>query len=314
MASDTAATAALDLNDIALFVQVVRSGSFAEAARRQGQPPNTVSRRVQQLEAQLGTRLLQRSTRKLTLTSAGQAFHERCAGAVDGLLEAGQELRLGSDEPTGSVRVAVPADFFDFFPMEWIAGFLAAHPRVRLDFVLSDARSDLIAERIDVAFRGGEVGDSGYVGRQLFGARGDGLVASPAYLAARGVPATLADLAAHDAIMASHAGSTGTWRLAGPDGSLHEVAATGRFGANTAQALRRAAVAGLGIALLPAGMARLDLQAGLLVQVLPQYQRKGQGLTVLYPSRRHLPRAVSAFIALVVDKLGELEGTPEGRC
>ncbi|EJE54752.1 transcriptional regulator [Acidovorax sp. CF316] len=314
MATD-ATTAALDLNDIALFVQVVRSGSFAEAARRLGQPPNTVSRRVQQLEAQLGTRLLQRSTRKLTLTSAGEAFHERCAGAVDGLQEAGQELRLGSDEPTGCVRVAVPADFFDFFPMEWIAGFLAAHPRVRLDFVLSDARSDLIAERIDVAFRGGEVGDSGYVGRQLFGARGDGLVASPAYLAARGVPATLADLAGHDAVVASHAGSSGTWRLVGPDGSVHEVPqATGRFGANTAQALRRAAVAGLGIALLPAGMSRLDVQAGLLVPVLPQYQRKGQGLTVLYPSRRHLPLAVSAFIALVVDKLGELEGTPEGRC
>ncbi len=313
MASDVTA-AALDLNDVALFVQVVRCGSFAEAARRLGQPPNTVSRRVQQLESQLGTRLLQRSTRKLTLTSAGEAFHERCAGAVDGLQEAGQELRLGSDEPTGSVRVAVPADFFDFFPMEWIAAFLAAHPRVRLDFVLSDARSDLIAERIDVAFRGGEVGDSGYVGRQLFGARGDGLVASPAYLAARGVPATLADLAGHDGIMASHAGSSGTWRLAGPDGAVHEVQASGRFGANTAQALRRAAVAGLGIALLPAGMARLDLQAGLLVPVLPQYQRKGQGLTVLYPSRRHLPLAVSAFIALVVDKLGDLEKTPEGRC
>ena len=308
-------TPALDLNDVALFVQVVRSGSFAEAARRQGLPPNTVSRRVQQLESQLGTRLLQRSTRKLTLTSAGEAFHERCAGAVDGLQEAGQELRLGSDEPTGGVRVAVPADFFDFFPMEWIAAFLAAHPRVRLDFVLSDGRSDLIAERIDVAFRGGEVGDSGYVGRQLFGARGDCLVASPAYLAARGMPATLADLAAHDAIMASHAGSSGTWRLVGPDGAVHEVQqASGRFGANTAQALRRAAVAGLGVALLPAGMSRLDVQAGLLVPVLPQYQRKGQGLTVLYPSRRHLPLAVSAFIALVVDKLGDLEKSPEGRC
>lgn len=316
MASDTTtASAALDLNDIALFVQVVRSGSFAEAARRLGQPPNTVSRRVQQLETQLGTRLLQRSTRKLTLTSAGEAFHGRCAGAVDGLQEAGQELRLGSGEPTGSVRVAVPADFFDFFPMEWIAGFLAAHPRVRLDFVLSDARSDLIAERIDVAFRGGDVGDSGYVGRQLFAARGDCLVASPAYLAARGMPASLADLAGHDAIVASHAGSNSAWRLVGPDGAVHEVPhTTGRFGANTAQALRRAAVAGLGIALLPAGMSRLDVQAGVLVPVLPHYQRKGQGLTVLYPSRRHLPLAVSAFIALVVDKLSELEKTPEGRC
>ncbi|MDB5983666.1 MAG: transcriptional regulator, LysR family, partial [Pseudomonas sp.] len=107
----------LDLNDIALFVQVVRSGSFAEAARRLGLPPNTVSRRVQQLEAHLGTRLLQRSTRKLTLTSSGQSFHERCAGSVDGLLEAGQELMTGSGEPSGRVRVAAPADFFEFFLM-----------------------------------------------------------------------------------------------------------------------------------------------------------------------------------------------------
>ena len=89
----------LDLNDIAMFVQVVRCGSFAEAARRLGVPPNTVSRRIQQLEAQLGTRLMQRSTRKLTLTSAGQAFHERCAGAVDGLLEAGQELMTAARNP-----------------------------------------------------------------------------------------------------------------------------------------------------------------------------------------------------------------------
>src|SRR5688572_21624030 len=98
----------LDLNDIALFVQVVRSGSFAEAARRLAVPPNTVSRRVQQLEEQLGTRLLQRSTRKLTLTSAGETFHERCAGAVDGLTEAGQALATGSQEPSGLVRVATP--------------------------------------------------------------------------------------------------------------------------------------------------------------------------------------------------------------
>ena len=100
----------LDLNDIAMFVQVVRHGSFAEAARRLGLPPNTVSRRVQQLEAQLGTRLMQRSTRKLTLTSAGQAFHERCAGAIDGLAEAGQELITGSREPVSYTHLTLPTN------------------------------------------------------------------------------------------------------------------------------------------------------------------------------------------------------------
>lgn len=293
----------LDLNDIALFVQVVRSGSFAEAARRLGMPPNTVSRRVQQLEAQLDTRLLQRSTRKLTLTHAGQAFHERCVGAVDGLIEAGHELMTGSQEPSGLVRIAATADFFDFFPMEWVADFLAAHPRVRLDFVLSDARADLIAERIDIAFRGGPLQDSGYVGRQLFSAGSEGLVASPAYIAARGMPGTLQDLVNHDCVSFAHPSGFTTWRLTGPEGVEEEVQIASRFSGNTAQALRKATVAGLGIALLPPTLAILDLQAGRLVRVLPHFQRPGFGLHVLYPSRQHLPLAVSAFIELVMEKL-----------
>ena len=300
----------LDLNDIAMFVRVVRCGSFAEAARQLGVPPNTVSRRIQQLEAQLGTRLMQRSTRKLTLTGAGQAFHERCAGSVDGLFEAGQELMTGSQEPSGQVRVAAPADFFDFFPMEWVADFLGTHPRVRLDFVLSDAKADLIAEQIDVAFRGGPLRDSGYVGRQLLGASSDGLVASPAYIAARGTLGTLQDLANHDCVTVAHPSGRSTWRLIGPDGVEEEVQVAGRFSGNTAQALRKATVAGLGVALLPPTMAGPDVQAGLLVPVLPQYQRTGLGLSVLYPSRRHLPLAVSAFIALVMEKLNAVEVLP----
>lgn len=300
-----------DLNDVAMFVQVVRCGSFAEAARRLGVPPNTLSRRIQQLEARLGTRLLQRSTRKLTLTSAGQAFHERCASAVDGLFEAGQDLMMGSQEPSGLVRVAATADFFEFFPMEWVAEFLAAHPRVRIDFLLSDAKADLIAEQIDVAFRGGPLHDSGYVGRQLLGVRSDGMVASPAYIAARGIPSSLQELASHDCVTFAHPSGRTVWRLTGPDGVEEEVQVTGRFCANTAQSLRKATLAGLGIALLPPSMAGLDMQAGLLVPVLPQYQRRGHGLNVLYPSRRQLPRAVSAFIGLITEKLSAVEALPE---
>jgi DNA-binding transcriptional LysR family regulator len=296
--------AMFELNDIATFVQVVRCGSFAEAARQTGVPPNTVSRRIQQLETQLGTRLMQRSTRKLTLTSAGQAFHERCAGAVDGLLEAGKEIMAGSQEPSGLVRVAAPADFFDFFPMEWVAEFLATHPRVRLEFALSDAKADLIAEQIDIAFRCGQLRDSGYVGHQLMGNQSHGLVASPAYIAARGTPNTLQDLANHDCLTPAHLSGRTTWCLTGPDGT-EEVQVTGRFSGNTTQALRKVTLAGLGIALLPPAMARLDIQANLLVPVLPQYQRSGLAMNVLYPSRRHRPLAVSAFVGLVMEKLAD---------
>lgn len=304
----------LDLNDVAIFVQVVRCGSFAEAARRLGVPPNTLSRRVQQLEAQLGTRLMQRSTRHLTLTNAGQVFLERCSGAVEGLMDAGEELLAVNQEPSGLVRVAAPADFFDFFAMEWLTEFLTAHPKVRVDFVLSDGRADLIADRIDVALRGGILEDSSLFARKVLDAGNDGLVASPAYVARQGVPDTLQDLADHDCLVFSHPSGKATWRVTGPDGAQAEVQVAGRFSGNTAQALRKAALAGLGIALLPSTLTRRDLRAGLLVPVLPQYHRQGHGVHMVYPSRRYLPLAVSAFMELVISKMGAMQELPPQTC
>lgn len=302
----------LDFNDVALFVQVVRSGSFAEAARSLGMPPNTVSRRIQQLEEQLDTRLLQRSTRKLTLTSVGQTFYDRCAGAVDGLTDAGQELLTGNLEPSGLVRVAAAADFFDFFSVEWVADFLAMYPRTRFDFVLSDARADLIGDRVDVAIRAGRLDDSGYISRPLLRAGYDGLVASPAYIAKHGMPNTLQDLANLDCVGFGHPSGFTTWRLAGASGIEEDVQMSSRFSGNTIQALRKATLAGLGIALLPTIITKRDLHAGRLVPVLPQYKRQGYGLHVLYPSRRHLPLAVSAFIAFLVEKFSTMFNTNDG--
>jgi DNA-binding transcriptional LysR family regulator len=149
-----------------MFVQVVRARSFAEASRRLGVPANTLSRRVRQLETGLDTRLMQRSTRKLALTAAGTAFFERCAPAVDGVLDAGRDLADGSLTASGTVRIAAPADFLDFFKIEWVKQFLARHPKVRLDFVLNDSRADLIGEAIDVAFRGGSMPEHNFVLRR----------------------------------------------------------------------------------------------------------------------------------------------------
>lgn len=297
----------LDLNDISLFVQVVRNGSFAAAARRLGMPPNTVSRRVQQLEEQLGMQLILRSTRKLTLTSAGEVFHERCASAVEGLNEVAKEMLTDTKEPSGLVRVAAPADFFDFFQMSWVADFLAMYPQVRLDFVLSDGKTDLIADQIDLAFRGGPMEDSSYIGRQvLLSKTSDALVASPAYLAAHGSPNTLEDLTTHKCVSFTPLGQQATWRLIGPNGVAEEINIYPCMSGNTAQALRKAAVSGIGITLLPHTITRRDLDAGTLVPVLPQYSRPGSGLHALYPSRRYLPLAVSAFMALVTEKLNQL--------
>jgi DNA-binding transcriptional LysR family regulator len=291
----------LDLNDIGLFVQVVRFGSFAEAGRRLGIPANTVSRRIQELEEQLGARLMQRSTRKLKLTDAGHELYGNGAAAVDGLQQAGEDLIAGARVPRGLIRVAMPADFFDIYKMEWVAEFLASHPQVRIEFVLSDATVDLIEEGIDVAFRGNATRGSNYVVRKIQ-TRSIGLVASPFYLAARGTPATLQDLAGHDCLFVPQARGYATWRLQGPDGAEEEVNVTGRVMANTAQAMRKAAIAGLGIALTPI-LGTDDFAAGRLVPVLPQYMRRNLGMSVVYPNRAHLPLAVSAFIDSVVGRM-----------
>lgn len=299
----------VDLNDIALFVHVVQHGSFSETGRQLGMPPNTVSRRIQELETQLDTRLMQRSTRKLSLTDAGRAFHDRCAAAVDGLQQASRDLVAGGEVPSGLVRVAAPADFFDFYQVEWIGEFLARHPSVQLDFVLADATADLITERIDVAFRVPMPDESNYVARRIAVGMPTGLFASPRYLAAHGTPATPKDLADHDCLTQSHSGPHLIWRLQGPDGREREIAVEGRLRASTMQALRKAAVAGLGIALLPGNVAA-DVAAGRLVQVLPHYIRRNPGMNVVYPSRLQVPLAVSTFVEAAVEKMVSAFGSP----
>lgn len=300
----------LDLNEVAMFVQVARLGSFAEAARHLHVPSTTLSRRIQQLETRLGTRLMQRSTRKLTLTSAGQAFHERCGLAIEELIEAGDSHIASSQEPSGSVRVAAPANFFDFFSMDWVAEFLAAHPRVKLDFVLSDVVVDLIEERIDVAFRGGALQDSSYVAREVFESYGS-LVASPAYLATYGMPNSLRELGGHRCLTPPpDTGSLSTWRLEGPGGTRDDVRVQGCLVSNMQDVLRKAACAGLGVAALPAILTVSDLDSGRLVPVLPQYKRVKCGLSVIYASRRHIPKALSTFVDMAIEKLRQQQWAP----
>lgn len=296
-----ACNAMLDLNEVRMFVQVVRATSFAEASRRLNVPPNTLSRRVRQLEATLDTRLMQRSTRKLNLTAAGHAFFERCASAVDGVMEAGKELAYGSSKPSGTVRVAAPADFLDLFHIEWVADFLTRYSQVRLEFVLDDARADLIEEGIDVAFRGGPARDSRSAYRQL-GPQSLNLVASPAYVAARGTPQSLQELARHDCLTVAKRHGPTSWTLHGPKGA-EEVRITGRFSANSSRLLLKACAAGLGIAMLPGMMIAADLKAGRLVHVLPAYGRDGADFNVLVPSLAQVPAAVQAFVEFAVERL-----------
>lgn len=296
----------IDLNDLALFHQVVRAGSFAEASRRLGVPSNTLSRRIAQFETALETRLLQRTTRKMTLTDAGLSLFDRSACPVEDALTAVREIRDAGPEPAGVVRVAATADFFEFIPMEWTARFLAAHPKVRVDFVLSDERTDLIAEGIDIAFRAGEMKDSSLIARRLYAAT-LALVASSAYLREYGAPESLRDLARHHCITAGKPGRT-VWRFTGA-GEDETVAVSGPFGANTAKSQVMAAQAGLGIALAPEPLVAPLLRSGALVTVLPEAPRSEVDLFVVCPHRKHVPLAVSAYLEMTLAHIDALART-----
>jgi DNA-binding transcriptional LysR family regulator len=291
----------LDLNQVFLFVEVIRAGSFAGAARRAGIPANSVSRKIQRLEADMGSRLIHRSTRKLTLTAAGRAFFDRCAAPVAELALAGQETLEGSKLLGGLVRIAAPTDFFDVFRLEWIAEFLRGHPRLRMEFVLDDAKTDLIAQSIDVAFRAGHLVEARNVAHKLFETN-FGLVASPSYIATRGAPTRPQALPAHDCLPQSGRSGPVVWRLQGPEGPS-DVEVMGKFRANTARVLLRAAVAGLGIALLPELVTAPEIEAGRLVRVMPRFRREGADLYAVYVSPRQIPRAVGAFARFAAQKI-----------
>jgi DNA-binding transcriptional LysR family regulator len=294
----------LDLNDLAMFVEVVRAGSFSEAARRLGMPANTLSRRIDQLEGQLGTRLLHRSTRKLAPSTEGQALFERYAPALDQILEIG---RLHADEqaPSGTVRVAAMAGLFEFFRMEWLVEFYARYPHISIDFLLDDSPSDLIAERIDLAVRMGIETRSGLKVRRL-APSAMFLAASPVYLERRGAPRTPRELAEHDCLTISNRQGRNTWRLQGPRGS-QEVPINSRFAVNDMRVLAHACQAGLGIALLPQLMVEPIIVQGKLMRVLPTYRRTstGLGLQLVYTSRPPVPTAVAVFAEFLSEKLGE---------
>lgn len=294
----------IDLNDLSLFVQIVDAGSFAGAARRSGAPSNTLSRRMKLLEEAMGVRLWHRTTRKLVLTDAGEALYKRTAAQISDLLATSRQLSEGSHEPSGRVRVAAPADFFEFLQMDFVADFLARHPKITLEFVLSDLRIDMIAEGIDLAFRAGSLADSSLVARKVTTSRRV-LAASLDYVERYGYPKDVPALSEHTCIRPSSPAGSSVWNLQGPDGAIQAVV-NGRFCANTARSQLKAALAGLGICLLPESILGSSLANGRLVRVLPEYNEKDNDLSIVYPSRKQIPLSVSVFAAQTMAYLQRL--------
>jgi DNA-binding transcriptional LysR family regulator len=284
----------LDLNDVAVFARVVEAGSFTGAARQLGIPKTTVSRRVGELEREVGVRLLQRTTRSLSLTDAGRLYYQESSRALRAIEDANLRLADVRAEPAGTIRVSAPVGFGNDLLADAVLDFLAAYPKAKVELRLTDDKLNLVEEGIDLAFRSGALTDSTLVARKL-GTTRKILCGSPDYLDRRGAPVVTADLASHDCIIAGHAIAGARWEIEGPQGT-ETISVGGRIAVNTMQLVLRAAVAGYGIALLPHGLAVVAIAKGRLRRVLDQYAASVGGLYAVYPSSRHLSPAVKAFI------------------
>jgi DNA-binding transcriptional LysR family regulator len=279
--------------------RVVEAKSFTAGAARLGLSKSVASARIAQLEARLGTRLLLRTTRRLSLTADGLALYEqaaRMASAADdaALLAAGTPA-----EPRGVLRVNAPTTFGEMYLAEPIARYLEAHPRVRVELGLSDRFEDLVAERVDVAIRvSAKLEDSTLVGRKLADDRSV-VCASPGYLARKGTPETPADLIHHDCLRYSLLSAADEWRFKA-DSKSFSVPVAARFEAQSGSALRSAALAGMGVAVLPSFMIAAELAAGRLTPVLSAFSFVRLRVSAVYTPAKLVPSAVRAFVDLLV--------------
>lgn len=277
------------------FVRVVEHGSFVRAAERLGWSTSSLSRLVAELEAHLGARLLQRTTRRLSLTDAGQAYFERCVQLLADLDEAEALAGASALRPRGTLRLTCSYFMGIHQIAPAIARFVARHPEVHFDVNVSDRVVDLVEEGYDLAVRVGGAGSDQLVARPL-GRAHLWLAAAPAYLEARGRPKVPEDLADHLLLSYANAPQARIWRLAGPGGAVREVAVRGPLHANSGEVLSAAAAAGLGVGFEPDFMIRPLIATGALERVLPDWSSPASDILAVYPSRRHLSAKVRLFI------------------
>jgi len=291
---------------ITAFTRVVEAGSFARAAERLGVSVSAVSRQVAELEAHLGARLLNRTTRRLSLTESGRAFHERCVQLLADLEEAEQTANAGNVAPRGTLRLTAAITFGARHLAPAIAAFLVRYPEMRFDVELSDRAADLVDEGFDLAVRIGDIGSQNLVGRKL-GSTQLVCCAAPEYLRAHGEPGTPEDLAAHVCLTYEYSSLKTTWPFRDRQGRERNVRIGGPIHANNGRFLEALAVAGAGICYEPDFIVGPDVRAGRLQPLLRDYAPAASSIYVVYPSRRHLSAKVRAFADFLVERFAHAD-------
>jgi DNA-binding transcriptional LysR family regulator len=296
-----------DLNDLYFFAQVVEYQGFAPAGRALGMPKSTLSRRIAVLEEHLGVRLIQRSTRRFTVTEIGQSYYTHCKAMLVEAEAAQQAIELNRSEPQGVVRLTCPVALLHARIGVMLAAFMAETPRVTVHLEATNRTVDVIGEGIDVAIRvrPPPLKDSDLV-MKVLGERSWCLVARPSLLQQHGVPVVPADLAVLPSLDFGPPHGDHVWHLEGPEGSA-AVHHTPRFVTDDMIALRQAAVAGAGIVQLPVMMVCDELASGALVKLIPAWLPKSGIIHAVFPSRRGLLPSVRKLIDFLAGQFGEIE-------
>src|SRR5262245_15125848 len=284
------------------FVRTVEAGSFAGAARQLGVSPVAVSKNVQRLERRLGVRLLQRSTRKLSLTEEGRLFYERCIGPLRELEGAQAAVKDKGRSPAGRLRITAVSPFARTYVLPLLPAFSRRYPEIELELHLDDAVSDMIAEGYDVGIRAGEMRDATMVAREIAPLHFV-VCGAPSYVAKHGVPRKPADLSGHNCVrlQARRMPAGAAHWLLGPNKVATSV--SGNFIANDITTLVTAAVHGQGLVFAPLPFVLPLFRSGALVPLLPDWISKPAHLFIHYPNRRHLPMRVRSFVDFMLDQL-----------
>ncbi|MFB8339893.1 LysR family transcriptional regulator [Brucella cytisi] len=278
-----------------IFTRVVECASFTRAADTLGVPRSSVSAAVQELEGRVGARLLHRTTRKVSPTQDGTAFYDRCQRVIADVEDTENLFRQTAAKPSGRLRIDVPGRIGRLIIAPALPEFLERYPQIDLDLGVTDRAVDLVEDRVDCVVRVGPLSDSGLIARPI-GSLALINVASPAYLTRHGTPRELNDLNAHWAVnyASPSSGRVEEWEWL-EDGALRTLQMRGRVTVNSAEAYIACCLAGLGVIQIPAYDVRSHIEAGELVEIMPEYRAGSLPITLLYPHRQHLSRRLQVF-------------------
>ncbi|MFC6670464.1 LysR family transcriptional regulator [Marinobacterium aestuariivivens] len=294
----------MDFQNLYLFVRVVERGSYIAAATELQIPTSTLSRRIQQLEEDLGYKLLYRSARKLSLTEAGRLFYNRCHSLYADLVDATSGIDSELTSPSGKLKITAPVSLANELLNPWFFEFMTEHPGIELDLMLLNRNIDLKDEGVDIAFRIGEIGIPDWISRPLFSSRFC-LCASPDLVERLGMPASLEDLARYPIIASRRSPS---WIFTDREGTSHELQIRPRLIFDELRTAADAVAAGIGIANLPHYVVDDALEKQRLVSLLPDYRPQSREVQMLYPHRKYLPAKVRLFIDFIMERIEGYRG------